>query len=574
MSQKVLMIVYDNGSYDNVFPMGVGALCAILKRDGHEFEIWNQDIHHWPDDYLRTYLDENKFDVIVFSLIAGYYQYQKMKSLSKAINSSKNRPFYVMGGYGPTPEPEFFIKKTGCDAVCMGEGEITIAKLMEAIENKKSLDTVPGIAWLEDGKLKKTPRASLVHNLDSLPLIPYEKFPMHHYRMLRLPKATTTDFCFPLMSARGCSFKCTFCYRMDPGYRMRTPEPMLDEIEKLYKDYGITYITFQDDLLMSSVEHTEAVCLEFLKRDLPVKWNCNGRLNYCSEELLQLMKDAGCVFINYGIESMDQKVLNNMKKGLRPEMIIQGIEDTLKVGISPGLNFIFGNIGDSRETIQQTVDFLLKYDDFAQKRTIRPVTPYPGSPLYYEAIKRGLLDKDNPAEDFYENKHLNSDLICCNFTEMNDDEYYECLRWANNTLMENYFNKQKYATVAQVNYLYDKKDVTFRGFRHDRHTQSSGPGGKLGEASAAFKKSSKNNKVLVNRGNQSMEGATNWENSSSDGERFSQEAISENGNKGLKRFDEYVIKKQKRAKKKKEASKNKQIIKPKEISTSTFTNWH
>ena len=230
---------------------------------------------------------------------------------------------------------------------------------MEAIENKTTLKKVPGIAWLENNKLQQTPRAPLVHDLDSLPLAPYEKFPMHYYRMLRMPKVKSTDFCFPLMSARGCSFKCTFCYRMDPGYRMRTPEPLLDEIEKLHKDYGITYIAFRDDLLMSSVAHTEAVCLEFLKRNLPVRWNCNGRLNYCSEELLRLMKDAGCRFINYGIESMDQKVLNNMKKGLRPEMIVRGIEDTLKVGISPGLNFIFGNKGDNKETIKSTIQYLL-----------------------------------------------------------------------------------------------------------------------------------------------------------------------------------------------------------------------
>ena len=157
---------------------------------------------------------------------------------------------------------------------------------MEVIENKTSLKNVPGLAWLEDGKFLQTPRATLVHDLDSLPPVPYELFPMHYYRMLRMPKTKPTDFVFSLMSARGCSFKCTFCYRMDPGYRMRLPEPLLDEIEKLHKDYGITYITFQDDLLMSSVEHTEAVCLEFLKRDLPVVWTCNGRLNYCSEELL------------------------------------------------------------------------------------------------------------------------------------------------------------------------------------------------------------------------------------------------------------------------------------------------
>jgi radical SAM superfamily enzyme YgiQ (UPF0313 family) len=266
----------------------------------------------------------------------------------------------------------------------------------------------------------------------------------------------------------------------------------------LHKDYGITYISFQDDLLMSSVEHTEAVCLEFLKRGLPVRWSCNGRLNYCSEELLQLMNDAGCCFINYGIESMDQKVLNNMKKGLRPEMIIRGVEDTLKVGISPGLNFIFGNKGDNKKTIKSSVDFMLKYDDFAQKRTIRPVTPYPGSPLYYDAIEMGLLDKDNPAEDFYERKHLNSDLICCNFTELSDEDYYECLRWANSTLMKNYYDRQRNSTLAQIDHLYKEEDVTFRGFRH-----SVGKEGQIGEQ---FNMKSK---VIAIQGNETMDGNGN-----------------------------------------------------------------
>ena len=103
------------------------------------------------------------------------------------------------------------------------------------------------------------------------------------------------------------------------------------------------------------------------------------------------------------------------------------------------------------------VDFLIKYDDFAQKRTIRPVTPYPGSPLYYDAIEMGLLDKDNPAEDFYERKHLNSDLICTNFTELSDDEFYQALKWANTVLMKNYYDKQRDGTIAQIEKLYDEK---------------------------------------------------------------------------------------------------------------------
>ena len=564
MASKILFVVYDNGSYDNEFPMGVGALCAVLKPQGHEIKIWNQDIHHYSDESLTEYLDKNKFDVVILSLIAGYYQYQKMKNLSKAINRSKHRPIYLMGGYGPTPEPEFFLKKSGCDIVCMGEGEITITKLLDAIENKTSYRNVPGIAWIEDGKLQQTPRAPLVHNLDKLPWTPYEMFDMNHYRMMRLPKNQPTDFCFPMMSARGCSFKCTFCYRMDPGYRKRSAEYLLDEVEMLYKNYGITYIAFEDDLLMSSVVHTEEVCKEFLKRNLPVKWWCNGRLNYCSEELLQLMKDAGCVFINYGIESMDQKVLNNMKKGLRPEMIVRGIEDTLKVGISPGLNFIFGNKGDDKNTMKKMVDFLLKYDDFAQKRTIRPVTPYPGSPLYYDAIEMGLLDKNNPAEDFYENKHLNSDLICTNFTKLSDDEYYETLRWANTTLMKNYYNKQRDSTERQINYLYETKDVTFRGFRF------SGGAVKENVPSKAFEKNTKNGNG--NKKNNSIEGQKNWEGSiTGDGDRFSQNLDGINLNKNQKSFESYLKRKTKRAEARKAAGLK--AVNPKETS-SLYTNNH
>ena len=467
---RTLFIVYDNGSMDHTFPMGFGALGAVLKKAGHEIVVWNQDQHHWPDEYLTTYLDNNKFDIAVISVIGGYYQYRKAYNLSRALNRSKQRPIFLMGGYGPTPEPEFFLRKMECDIIGLGEGEISIVKLFDALDNKEPLEGVPGIAWIDgSGKFQSTPRPPQVEDLDALPWYPYELFPMEYYRLRRQANMSATDFHQPMMSARGCSFRCTFCYRMDAGYRKRDPEAMLDEIEFLYKDYGINYISFQDDLLMSSVQHTEEVCRAFQKRKLPIVWNCNGRLNYCSKELLQLMKDSGCVFINYGIESMDQKVLNTMKKGLRPEMIVNGIEWTLEVGISPGLNFIFGYPDDNMDTIKKSVNFLLKYDDFAQKRTIRPVTAYPGSPIYYDAINQGLLDKDNPAEDFYERKHLNSDLISTNFTKMSDEEFYHCLDWANKTLMQNYFDSQRESSLAQIDYLYKTKDVTFRGFRggHD-----------------------------------------------------------------------------------------------------------
>jgi len=460
---RILLVVYDNESYVHLFPMGMGAIAGVLLEEGHDVVIYNQDMNHYPNEHLTTYLDQNKFDVVAISLIAGYYQYQRLLGLSEAINRSKNRPTYVIGGYGPTPEPEFFIRKTQCDVVVLGEGETTAVHLMNAIKNKTPLKDVLGIAYLDDNGVHINQRPPQIEDLDALPLYPYHIFPMEYYRLSRPPKAGATDFGMPMMSGRGCTFRCTFCYRMDTGYRARDPEALMDEIEYLYKEYGVNHISFQDDLLMTSVAHTEEVCRAFAKRKIPISWGCNGRLNYCSPELLQFMKDTGCVFINYGIEAMDNEVLKRMKKGLRTDQVIKGIEDTLSVGISPGLNMMFGNYGDNRQTLKQAVDFLIKYDDFAQMRTIRPVTPYPGSPLYYDAIRDGKLEGP---EDFYENKHLNSDLICVNYTDLSDAEFYDCLAEANTMLLENYYNNARQSALDAVENLYGNLDASFRGFRH------------------------------------------------------------------------------------------------------------
>ena len=94
--------------------------------------------------------------------------------------------------------------------------------------------------------------------------------------------------------------------------------------------------------------------------------------------------------------------------------------------------------------------------------TIRPVTPYPGSPLYYYAIEKGLL-KD--CEDFYENKHLNSDLLAINFTNMTDDEVHVALLDANRRLLTNYFKKKAEIAIKDAEDLYIGRNASFRGFR-------------------------------------------------------------------------------------------------------------
>jgi len=459
---KILLVVYDNDSFISWFPQGLAYLAAACSNAGHEVRIYNQDVYHWPEAHLLDLLNKEQFDVIGVSVIGGYYQYRKLLKISEAINQSTQRPFYIIGGHGPAPEPEYFLKKTHADIVVIGEGEITILELLEAIEEKRAFSSVNGIAYLDNGICIKTSGRDLISNIDKIPFPAWHLFPIDHYALLRMPHIKNSERCMPVLSGRGCTFKCNFCYRMDKGFRGRSPESIIEEINILKANYNISYIAFSDELLMSSPQRTVRLCESFVKAKLNVQWDCNGRLNYAKPDILKLMKEAGCVFINYGIESMDEQALLAMNKALTVKQIIEGIENTLAAGISPGYNIIFGNLGETAESLQMGVEFLLKYDDHSQLRTIRPVTPYPGSPLYYHAIKKGLL-KD--CEDFYENKHLNSDLLAVNFTDMIDDEVHRLLYEANKKLIDNYYKDQIGKTHNILKKLYFEKDSSFRGVR-------------------------------------------------------------------------------------------------------------
>lgn len=461
---RVLLIAYDWGSLIHEFPMGLGYVASALRNDGHDVEIYSQDWQHYPDSHLTEYLDANRFGMVGISVVGGYHQYRRLLAISAAINASKQRPFYVIGGHGPSPEPEYFLRKTGADAVVIGEGEETACELAEAVEIGSSLDEILGLAYRDGDRVRVNRRRSRIENIDGILMPAYDLFPIEYYR-LHAPfssRGSANAFTMNLLSGRGCTFNCNFCYRLDKGHRARGNESIIEEVEYLRDRWGIMHFLFLDELLMSSVERTDSLCNAFIDRGLKIEWDCNGRLNYAKPALLKLMREAGCVFINYGIESFDDDALRAMGKALTTKQIVAGVEATVAAGIGMGPNIIWGNIGETVDTLKKGVDFLLKYDDGSQMRTIRPVTPYPGSPLYYYAIERGML-KD--VADFYENKHVNSDLATVQFTGLSDGEFHEALFQANTQLFANYYQKKCAQTVRAAERLYRDADPLFRGFR-------------------------------------------------------------------------------------------------------------
>ena len=458
---KVLLIAYDNGSHINEFPLALGYLASALEDAGHTVEVYNQDIYHHQPEHLTNHLNKTSYDVVCLSSIAGYWQYQKVLEISKAINVSTNRDnfIYVLGGHMFVPEPEYFLRKTKADFVCMGEGEKTV---VDICNRDLGFKDIKGIAYLRDKKLVQTKPREVIKDLDTISFPSWHLFDMNHYCLAPYPNSKHTDRTFPVLASRGCSFKCNFCYRMLPGIRFRSPENIVAEIKELKEKYHINYIAFYDELLMASKKRTTEVCNAIIEADLDVRWCCDGRLNFAKPEILKLMKKAGCTFINYGIESYDNQVLKNMHKQLTTEQIDVGLQNTVNEGISPGINVIFGNYGDTEKILMKGVKLILKYTDYSQMRTIRPVCSYPGSELYYDALKQGKL-KD--IADFYENKHINSDLITVNFTDMSDKAFYELLYYYNKRLIIDYLNKQTTRHLDVMQKLYVEQDASFRGFR-------------------------------------------------------------------------------------------------------------
>lgn len=462
---RILLVSYDNDSSIAYFPLGLGYLAAAIRNSGHSVEIYQQDIFHYPPEHLTEFLNKNHFDIVGLGACGGYYQYDILKKNIKAVRESKENPILILGGHLPSPEPKFFLKKYSVDFVVVGEGEVTTVELIDALEKQQELKNVKSIAYIDqEGVYIETERRPPIENIDEIARPAYDLFNIEHYVLNPEAQMKRKDRKMVMLSGRGCPFKCNFCYRLDEGFRPRSTQDIIEEILFLKDEYRVTFISFWDELLMSSVARMYEFCNALIESKVDVSWACNGRLNFaCKDvEMLKLMKKAGCVFINYGIESMDDYCLKLMHKNLTTDMIIQGIENTRIAGISPGLNIIFGNLGENRTVIEKDVEFLLKYDDHSQLRTIRPVTPYPGTELYKLAVQKGLI-KD--IEDFYENKHRNSDLLTCNFTDMTDDEFYECLFWANNIILDNYVDHLRNKNKDILEKLYHEKNSNFRGFR-------------------------------------------------------------------------------------------------------------
>lgn len=285
---------------------------------------------------------------------------------------------------------------------------------------------------------------------------------------MKLFRAEDNDKTLGMLTSRGCVNRCNFCYRMEQGIRLRNTENVIEEIKTLKEKYGVTYFNIQDEMFNFPKKRIFDFYEALRKNNLKIKFYCQARVDVFDEEAAVCLKESGCQFLNFGMESSDQNVLNLMRKNTTVEQNIKAAEIARKTGIGLGLNFIWGNKGDTEESLQKNVELIKTYNTYDQLRTIRPITPYPGCELYYEAIERGLL---RGPEDFF-NKFKNSDLLTVNFTNIPEDKFYKLLFEANKNLIIDHYNhttknmEEANNLINNFYNLYFKGETKFRGARH------------------------------------------------------------------------------------------------------------
>jgi radical SAM superfamily enzyme YgiQ (UPF0313 family) len=468
---KVLFIISDLYQEDVFFPLSIGYLISSLHNTfpNVESEVYDMALTHATNEELADYLQDNKFTMICLGFLSARFK-ETIEPLCKVINQHKKDSVLILGGHGASGLPEWILQKTQADIVCLGEGEEVIPEIYDTCVNGKSLLNIDGIAFRNGNKITINPKRKPIKNLDSLPYPYWEKFDMSRYTTnIKLALMEDNDKCFPMISTRGCSNACTFCYRMHRGIAVRSIPNIIEEIKILNQIYGVSYVFFFDEMWILTKKRVYEFAKALKDNNLNIKFNINARVEIIDENIIKCLKDSGCVFINYGFEGNQQNILDTMKKNATVEQNYHAAEITYKYDLGMGINVLWGFKGDNEETLRKNVDFVKQFSKFDQIRTVRFPTPYPICELYNQAIADGKL-KD--ADDFF-NKFKNSDLMTVNFTDLPLEECYRLMFEANKELITFHYENTNNDMVAankliqDFKDLYDGKDIKFRGARSD-----------------------------------------------------------------------------------------------------------
>ncbi|MGC9114331.1 MAG: B12-binding domain-containing radical SAM protein [Candidatus Micrarchaeia archaeon] len=369
--------------------LGLGYVASYVRENCSapvEIEIIDMIAERLAPEQLAPLLKGKQFDFIgiTSTTITIKAALKTAEECKKLFPSAK----VVMGGVHPSVMPDEVLSNDAVDFVVRNEGEIPMLELVEG----RPVEEIKNLSFKRDGKHFHNAEQDLIKNLDSIPFPAYDLMPVKKYypavgSYKQLPALS-------IIATRGCPGRCTFCYKVfGSSLRTRSAKNIFDEVVELHKKYGIREIAFYDDTFTSFRPNVKEFCRLMIESGLQITWTCFSRVDCIDRETLQLMKKAGCHQILYGVESADEQILLNIDKRINLEKVRQAVKMTKEAGISPRCSFMIGNPGETKETIEKTINFALELDPDLAMFNI--TVPYPGTRMFAWAKENKLLKTED-----------------------------------------------------------------------------------------------------------------------------------------------------------------------------------
>jgi len=307
----------------------------------------------------------------------------------------------LIGGYHATCSKEEIFKESKFDIIVFGEGEETLYEIL----SRKKLSEIKGIIYKDKNEIITNPQRDLIQDLDVIPFPAYDLIDMrdyfHHIRHSKgICKKTIC-----LLVSRGCYFDCVFCCSKAMWrrrFRIHSTDYIIELIKKLIDTYDMDSISFLDDELVTNNKKMGDLCDKMIEMGISkkIKWSCHSTVLAINKEILNKMKDAGCVLVRIGIESGNQKTLSYLKSdAFTIERNYEAIKICNGVGINCFASLLVGSPDEDLNSILDTIKFIetsgVNYAD------VFVATPFPNTKLWDDAVSKGYLEKNLKWKDFF-----------------------------------------------------------------------------------------------------------------------------------------------------------------------------
>ncbi len=398
-------------------PLGLLYAASSAEREGHKAKIvdpYMEDVELKKFDagdhgVIDTAITDFKPDIIGYGGVAT--SYGRAKKLSMYIR--KRHPAILQIAGGPLASTyELIHANTPIDAVFHGEAEVSLADFLGRLSSGRDYRETNGISYLKDGQVIRNPDAEQIKDIDQIPFPAYHLIDIKRYlertsaiagpyRMLikTNPKFSylkdhigSARYHLPIVTARGCTHRCSFCYRHLKGVRQHSVKYVIEHIKLLKSSYGADDFTFCDELFNSRLEWVYELCDSIEREGLDIFYRVAGaRVDKIDEKMLKRLKETGCIQIEYGQESGSDTILKEYRKGVSAKQNLDGTALTTKVvGILSAVQLVVGSPSESSKTIRETIAFMKDLD--AYDYSLNYLMPLPGAPIWEYVKEHNIID--------------------------------------------------------------------------------------------------------------------------------------------------------------------------------------